>query len=215
MEQRSVYLHEDDYGQIEILPAQNWEFCTRQIEQIAAFSEQHRAPGGVGWTDVLMRTQEPDTLASLALNREVMSQALSAHLLPFDRVWTGYGSHTEEYQDTLAFGFDRDCVICVSTDDSGSVSNLWLGLGGPSQTERDSLISAIRELRQFAKLLFVDWGWGRLYLLDDEEGISQYLIEREVTFESSRNLHQQRMQEAREMTQKSPVENRRWWQFFR
>lgn len=156
-------------------------------------------------------------LASLALNREVVSQALSSHLLPFDRVRTGYGSYTEECQDTLAFGFDRDCVICVSTDDSGGVSNLWLGLGGPNQTERDSLISAMRELRQFAKLLFVDWGWGRLYLLDDEEGISKYLVEREVEFASFRKMHQQPMQEAkREMPQKPPVKNRRrWWQLFR
>jgi hypothetical protein len=163
-----------------------------------------------------MRAQEPVTLASLALNLEVVIQALSSHLLPFDRVRTGDWSCTEESQNTLAFGFDRDCVICVTTDDSGGVSNLWLGLGGPNQTERDSLISAMRELRQFAKLLFVDWGWGRLYLLDDEDGISQYLIEREVTFESFRKMHQQRMQEAkREMPQKIPAKNRRrWWQFF-
>ena len=218
MGQRSVYFHEDDYGQIEVLPVNNWGFCARQIGEINTFSEQHRAPGGMGWTDVYVQREEPAKLASLTLDADAVSRALSQDLQNFDRVTTGYSSHVEECKSTLAFGSDRDCVIFISTNEAQAVSNIWLGLGGPGEAERAALLSALRSLSAFSSLLLVDWAWGRLFLLDDENAISQYLVEREVHIKKVwETIRQRRLQEAEEKARQEALENRRprrWWRIF-
>lgn len=218
MQQRSVHFHEDDYCQIEVLPAQNWGFCTHQLGQIDDFSAQHRASDGVGWTDVFARSQEPDSLASIGLSVDAISCSLSSHLAQFDRVTTGYSSHVEECSNTLAFGFDGDCVIYVSASEAGTASKIWLGLGGPNETERHALISSLRNLRGCSQLLLVDWGWGQLFRLEDEAGISEYFLEREARWkELSDKLRQRRLEEANEKTRQQATDKsrRRWWQFFR
>lgn len=219
MDPRNVYFHEDDYGQIEVLPVSNWDFCARQIGEINTFSEQHRAPGGMGWTDVFMQKEEPAKLASLTLGADVVSRALSQDIPKFDRVTTGYSSHVEECRDTLAFGFDRDCVIFISTNEANAVSNIWLGLGGPGEAERGALLAALRSLSAFSSLLLVDWAWGRLFLLDDEIAISQYLVEREIHMNKvCETIRQRRLQEAEEKVRQEAFEKRRprrWWQIFR
>src|SRR5512144_460743 len=96
MTKRTVYFHEDDYCQIEVLPAQSWEYCAIQLGQIAEFSEQHRTPNGMGWTGIHVRGKAPATLAALSLDVDSVSRALSQYLVPFDRVETGYSSHREE-----------------------------------------------------------------------------------------------------------------------
>lgn len=45
---RTIYFHEDDRSQIELLPLTCWQHCKNQMQKIDGFAEQRRAE--VGWT---------------------------------------------------------------------------------------------------------------------------------------------------------------------
>lgn len=210
MTSRKVYFHEDDYCQIEVLPAQNWAYCAQQLQQIVEFSERHRAPNGMGWTDIFMRSEEPISLSTLTLEAERVSRLLSRHLMPFDKVETGYSSHSEECLNTRAFGFNADCVVYLSTTPSGIVDHLWLGLGGPAEPARDALVAALVDFSTLGELLFVDWGWGRLFSLSDRVGLGSYLGEREAHMKAFRERFQSMQQpKAGDGKTKAP-----WWKFW-
>jgi hypothetical protein len=97
---REVYFHEDDYCQLELLPEANWDFCAKQMNEIEKFSEAHKAE--IGWTDMFMRSENPKQLSEVEIERAALVSSVREILPPFDRVLTGYGSHSEECQHTIA-----------------------------------------------------------------------------------------------------------------
>ncbi len=103
MSKRTIYFHEDDFCQIQLLPASNWGHCAQQLGELSEFAEAHRAPGG-GWTEVYMRQDEPESIASLALQVDQLRNLLARSLEPFDRVDTGYGSRRDPCEHTRAWG---------------------------------------------------------------------------------------------------------------
>lgn len=175
---RSVYFHEDDFCQIELLPAENWEYCQRELQQIATFSQQHRASDGIGWTDIYVRKEAEKSLSSLSLATSRVAAALARHLPAFDLVETGYGSHVEQSRHTKGFGVDSNCVLFVSETEVGIVNYIWLSLVNSDEGACSSLLPALGELNNLAPLLMVDWTWGSLMLLDDSIALGRYFSER-------------------------------------
>jgi hypothetical protein len=204
---RAVYFHEDDFCQIEVLPAENSAYCARELDQIAEFSAQHRAPDGVGWTDVYPRGEAQKKLADLLLSADRASGALAEHLPEFDRVETGYGSHVEQCRGIRAFGFDRGCVVFMSETETRYVRDIWLGLDGPDESATAALVAALGKLSGLAPLILVDWGWERVIALGDSASLDRYCAERRERF---RQMHEE-MQRQRELrtTAKKP-----WWRFW-
>jgi hypothetical protein len=203
-----AYFHEDDYGQIEILPAQNWEHCANELGKISEFSNQHRAPDGVGWTSMYMRGESPKTLASLNINFESFCSALAQRLPKFDRVETGYSSFIEECQGTNAFGFEQNYLVFVSKDEAQNISNIWLSINATSESQQQILLSAFREIEKFGEFLFVDWGWESLFFLREEIRCQQYLQERTERMQAFyENMIKERS---------TKIENPKvpWWRFW-
>jgi hypothetical protein len=179
---RIAYFHEDDHCQIQVLPAENWQHCASQLGQIAEFSEKHRTPDGIGWTDILVRQDAPTTLSALAISSTELSRRLAAHLQAFDGVQTGYSTYVVDCKHTRGFGPNDDCAVFYSVDERGNVRDIWLGLAGPPSTEREMLLATLREISSMGKCLLVDWGWKCLFSLADPDAIAAYLIERERVF---------------------------------
>ena len=48
---RELFVHEDDWGQIEVLPASCAAWCAQEMARLSAFAAEHEAPGGNGWTE--------------------------------------------------------------------------------------------------------------------------------------------------------------------
>jgi hypothetical protein len=180
MTDRIARYHEDDEGEIQVLPASNWDHCASQIVAIDDFSEQHRDPGGAGWTDVYIRDREMVPLADLGLTAADVSRCLGTDLPAFDSVEIDSGGW-RQCRGTHAYGFDS-CVVFVCANEAGVVDQVWLGLDGPAESEQASLLAALQKLSGLGSLLLVDWGWSRLFALTDQEGISRYLEERESRF---------------------------------
>ncbi|MEN9493671.1 MAG: hypothetical protein RJA63_4120 [Pseudomonadota bacterium] len=204
MSKRTIYFHEDDFCQIQLLPARNWGHCAQQLGELSEFAEAHRAPGG-GWTEVYMRQDEPESIASLALTVDRLGTLLASSLEPFDRVDTGYGSRRDPCEHTRAWGFDEDCAVFLEFAHDGTVQHIWLGLGRPGAEAQRSLLKALGDLGNLHPMLLVDWGWGRLFRADDGASLASYLAEREA--------HWSGIAEATHAS-KSERMARPWWKFW-
>ena len=86
---REIFLDEDEYGEVEVLPAAMAEWCGEEFRKIAAFAEAHQAPGGMGWTDIYLRPPAPRPFADLKIPLAATLETLGASLPAFDRVVTG------------------------------------------------------------------------------------------------------------------------------
>ena len=170
---RETYFHEDDYCQVEVLPATNYEFCRNQLGEIESFSAQHDT--GFGWTDMYVRSDVPTTLRAIQLARTDLATEVTAYLPEFDRVLTGYSTHREECKSTTAFGANRNLVLYAEHDD-GIVSKIWLTINGLSAND---MVYAKRLFEYFSRfqLMLVDWSMSALVVLADSDAVVRYLAE--------------------------------------
>lgn len=180
---KSIYFHEDDYCQIEILPIQNYNYCKKEIEKIEDFSEEHKVDGGIGWTDVYVRGENPIPLAELNISIDMLSSLLEEITTKFETVKTGYSSYREVCQHIIAYGKSNDVVLFFDFDKgSNYVKNIWLTLDVSNEKERDSAKKILSVLSKVHELILVDWCWDFVTKLNDSLSIENYLNERIEAF---------------------------------
>ncbi|WP_440948165.1 hypothetical protein ACSAZL_08020 [Methanosarcina sp. T3] len=182
---RSIYFHEDDYCQLEILPVQNYNYCKKEINNILNFSEEHKADNGIGWTDMYVRDENPTTLTELRISVSKLCSSLQNISCKFDIVYTGYGSHREVCQNTLAYGDSDDVVIFFDSDKEKSIiKNMWLTLDVHDEHHKESAQKIFCTLSKFSDFILVDWSWGFISELSSTIRLENYLNERIKCFSS-------------------------------
>ncbi len=173
---REAFFHEDDYCQIEVLPVSNWDYCTSQLQSIGQFSEAHS--NGIGWTDIYLRDQNPQRMASLNISTTTLASVLNTILPSYDRVLTGYSSYREESKHTLAFGSETACIVFAGYDSNNIVQDIWLDLGLADEAGQGLALSGLLRLAEMNDLLLVDWSMGELIHLSNAEQIKMYFADR-------------------------------------
>lgn len=176
MENKGIYFHEDDYCQIEILPAQNESFCRRQMGLIQGVAQAHAAEGGAGFTELYVREENPISLEDQVLDRKALEAALSPLVPWHELVYTGYSSYREVCANTHAFAVNEQVALFYSLKES-IVSNIWLLLNPYTASERLLASRMLEALSGLGELLLVDWSWGTALSLRDKAGIDAYLQE--------------------------------------
>ena len=183
MEVGSTYFHEDDYGQIEILPSENYSFCCKQAGLIDKFAEEHRV--GAGYTDMYVRESNPVPLREMGLTCLELEEVLRP-LLPYsDKVYTGYSSYCELCEDTHGFVFNENVSLFYAF--SGDViRDIWLQLTPDVEEEAclaKKMLGAIGCLGDF---IIADWSWGAVEKLSDAVAVDNYLQEKYLSFSKLR-----------------------------
>jgi hypothetical protein len=162
---RELFVHEDDWGQIEVLPASCAAWCAQEMARIDAFAAEHRAPDGSGWTDMLVRQPAPERLANLAVPFEAAVAAMSVRLPPFDAVVSGTFSDPQPVPNVRAFGPAHNVgVVLVPDRGRSSVEMIILILDGEDDACAEA-IAALAALPAPERLLLADWLGGRTVLL--------------------------------------------------
>jgi hypothetical protein len=162
---RELFVHEDDWGQIEVLPASCAAWCAQEMARIDAFAADHQAPDGSGWTDMLVRQPAPERLAGLAIPFEAAVAAMAARLSPFDAVVSGTFSAPKPVANVRAFGPAHSVgVVLVPDRARRSVEMIILILDGEDNACAEA-ITALAALPATAPLLLADWLGGRTVLL--------------------------------------------------
>ncbi len=176
---REIYFHEDDYCQIELVAAENQGFCAQQMGLIDSFAEQHQS--GAGWTKMFIRTDNPSPLSSKLISRRSLSERMPITAPQFDQVFTGYADYRERCNGVAAWGPGSGVALFVESNPDDVVTAVWFDLWIASQREQQVALDLLRSLSDLDCLL-ADWGWSRLYQLNDSRGIEQYIAERLVAF---------------------------------
>lgn len=176
---RSIYFHEDDYCQIEVLPIQNYNYCKDEFDKINDFSEEHEVEGGIGFTDIYVRNENPISILDLSISIDKICSVLEGVTCKYDKVSTGYSTYREKCQNTIAYGDNENVVIFFNFDkDTNFVKNIWLTLDTYNENEKESAKQILLALSKINELILVDWGWSFLTKLNNTSSIEDYLNER-------------------------------------
>lgn len=156
---REIYFHEDDYCQQQIVPQAVEVSTEEELKKISAFSAEHQAPDGVGWTDVYVREEPNLGFGDLGLTKEKFSCLLEGILPRFDTVYTGYSSFRQECTKTAAWGVSEDCCIYADWDENEIIQNVWTSFFDPSEDAVRRIVQAVEKIGENNSLIYVDWAW--------------------------------------------------------
>lgn len=154
---RELFVHEDDWGQIEVLPASCRAWCEAEFARIARFATAHAAGGDGSWTDIYVRAEAPMTLASLRLSFADTITALAARLEAFDIVTSGTFSAPGPVARVAAFGPEGSVGIVVIPDASGAIVDEMTLVCNGSESACREVRRAVTMISSAQPLLIVEW----------------------------------------------------------
>jgi len=175
----ALYYHEDDYCQIEVMPAQNRGFCERQAGMIDEFADAHRS--GHGYTGMFSRSESPIPLSGLGIAKASLERLLDGVLPKTEEVLTGYSTYLEACDDTAAYGYSDNVAMFFDWND-GTIGNIWLVLDVRDEGDVAAARRMLAALSELGDLIIADWGWSFIESLADREGIDGYLRKRLAAF---------------------------------
>lgn len=121
-----LFVHEDDWGMVSLVPAENRADRTAVVEIARAHGEAHRAPDGAGWTDIYFAPPPPTEITARKITLEALGAVLDTRWSPVARLVTGYGSSYRKHVETgYAFQLPEGPVLYGCLVD-GIVSELHI-----------------------------------------------------------------------------------------
>lgn len=169
-----IYLHEDLYCQVEILPIENIDHLNSENQNIDHFSKKHF--DGYGFTDIYQRNDSALKTAERNIQLEDFETLLvSLGCEKIKKVYSGYGSFKEESKNTLAYVIDQAAIFCDFKENV--IQNIWLD--GFRFNHKSNFVSKMAEvLFQIGtkwKLTLNDWDIPKNIDLRNKSEIEKYI----------------------------------------
>ncbi|WP_313133303.1 hypothetical protein [Anaerocolumna sp.] len=171
----SIYFHEDDYCQIELLPIENLEFCLKQGGLINEFANVHKE--GIGYTDMYIRDDNPVSMYDKKILIASLENSLDGIFPKFDEVFTGYSSYRKKSKHTNAFGKDENVVMFYDSKHN-FVNNIWFTLDISKENDIMAAQDMFISLSKLGEFIVADWGWDFIERIDHFDKINCYLQKR-------------------------------------
>jgi hypothetical protein len=162
-------LHEDDWGMIDLLPAENHAQAQAVVAEAVAHAEAHRAPDGLGYTAMYIAPEPQVPLAARALSLSTLQGLLGPAWGRFARVASGYSSYREELPQTFAFTNGQSVLYGHQRD--GLVQSLHLH----RPADNPELLATRYALGQTLRLILEDLWRDEVFALGDREALAHYL----------------------------------------
>jgi len=169
----TAFFHEDDYCQVEVLPASARGYCLTEMGRIDEFAEAHW--DGAGFTGMYVRGQPPMPLASLGTKLAEWELALEPLVARFSQVLTGYSSYREPCTSVVGWGFSDGQAVFAGVGEGGLVGPVWLSLNGVTAERVELWSRLLGSLPRAAELVVADWNSSQVVSLADEPGLAAYL----------------------------------------
>jgi hypothetical protein len=160
-----AWFHDDDYGQVEVLPLVNLNFCLKQAGLIERFAQKHEA--GLGWDAMFVRADAPAALSELGLRLAQVRKSVTPQLVEANAVFTGYSSYRERCDDVFAFAAASGETLFVQARGGDTVTAIWLS----------DAMSELLLLPKIDELLLVDWRFDFVCPLTDVLRLEAFLVD--------------------------------------
>lgn len=169
-ESNSIFYHEDDYKQVEIIPFENFKELIKQAENVQDFAEKHFERGG--YTDMMVREENGFKLKQRGIEPKELDLILSE--LPFKKytnVSTGIRPGEMNSENTYGYGENYNGIFFDFESDS--VTGIWIS-GSPEMKNKE-FVEILNKIGNKWSLLLMDWNSLELIDLKDKEQIEKYL----------------------------------------
>lgn len=166
----SIFYHEDDYKQIEIVPSENFNELIKQAENVKDFEEKHFDGGG--YTDMMVREENGFKLKQRGIQSDELDKILSE--LPIKRnnkVSTGVRPGEISSENTIGFGENYNGIFFDFESDY--VTGIWIA--GSPNVESVIFAQVLNNIGNKWSLLLMDWNSLELIDLKNKEQIEKYL----------------------------------------
>lgn len=180
----SFYLHEDDWGMIDLLPAENagWaEGVAQEAQRVARENFAGFAPFGGAqiptYHNVFVIPEEKHPISERGIRLDSLRALLAGGWPEAEQVESGYSSHVGEISGAFAFGAAHgDPGAFYGSHRDGIVTSLHIIR--PSFDDAQALEAfeaALVQLGQQYNLVLADWWTDSVVDLGDTGGIRRYL----------------------------------------
>ncbi len=181
----TFYLHEDEWGMVELLPVENMAGREVAVEEARQFGKDHSA--GVGWTDVYMIPEVHHSIAERHIPLAELRALIASWLPEADTVQSGYGTYVETLQLSFAFGTRAlRSGVFYGNNEGSTITQLNLV---PPDEEAEAAITRLAEtlhtMGERYNLMLVDWWSDRVVDLRDQDAVTSYLRGDASTMEDS------------------------------
>ncbi|MDB2385202.1 hypothetical protein N9V96_01890 [Polaribacter sp.] len=163
----TIFYHEDDFCQIEIIPKENLSELIIQAENISDFTSEN------GYSDIYVREENKISLKSKKVNKSELESFLAKlGTKKHTEIITGYGSdYRVKSENTIGFGKDYSSVYFDFENDI--VKNIWItNLNG---LNHENVINVLSEIGEKWNLVMMDWNSSELIDLSNKKMIEKYL----------------------------------------
>ncbi|MCP4054356.1 MAG: hypothetical protein GY739_15110 [Mesoflavibacter sp.] len=163
----TIFYHEDDFCQIEIVPKENLSDLLKQADNIADFSAEN------GYSDIYVREENKVSLKSREIDKTELEKLLTElGTEKHTEVITGYGSeYRVKSENTIGFGKEYSAVYFDFENDK--VKNIWItNLFG---LNHDQVVDVFSKIGEKWNLVLMDWSSSELIDLTNKEMIKKYL----------------------------------------
>lgn len=163
----TIFYHEDDFCQIEIVPKENLSHLLKEADNIADFSAEN------GYSDIYVREENKVRLKSREIDKTELEKLLTElETEKHTEVITGYGSdYRVKSENTIGFGKEYSAVYFDF--ENGKVENIWItNLFG---LNHDKVVDVLSKIGEKWNLVLMDWNSSELIDLSNKEMINKYL----------------------------------------
>ena len=168
--ENSIFYHEDDYRQVEIVPSENFEKLIRQAENVQDFADQHF--DGSGYTDIMVRDDNGFKLNQRGIIVNELDSFLSElGLEKYTEVSTGIRPGEMKSKNTIGYGKNYRAIFFDYETDT--VQSIWVS--GTPEVEKTLYAETLNKIGMKWNLLLMDWNSLELIDLRNHEQIGKYL----------------------------------------
>ena len=163
----TIFYHEDDFCQIEIVPKENLSDLLKQADNIADFTAEK------GYSDIYVREENKVSLKSREIEKTELEKLLTElGTEKHTEVITGYGSdYRVKSENTIGYGKEYSAVYFDFENDK--VKNIWItNLFG---LNHDRVVDVLSKIGEKWNLVLMDWNRSELIDLSNKEMINKYI----------------------------------------
>jgi hypothetical protein len=174
MDKRVFYLHEDEWGMVQILPSENFTRTVEIAQEANNFGQEHF--DGFGWTDMYVIPEEKHPISIRKIPFVELSNLVGNVLSPADIVQSGYSSYRETLKNCFAFGeSNSEAGLFYGSQKDGIVVALNFFPCEPGNSGMVAVLTDILvTLGEKYDLILADWWIDAVVRLQSREAVSSY-----------------------------------------